>query len=119
MSSAIIGFVRSFGEHLPKERITLNTICPNIVKTSISESSFYEKANEKGLLTEVDTLLDAFESLLGDSDISGAAVEVLPGNDGYRIKEHPEYTNEKCRESVDMARDPSHRSNKFHQPVVD
>ncbi|KAL6407401.1 15-hydroxyprostaglandin dehydrogenase [Ilyonectria robusta] len=116
---AIVGFVRSFGKHLPEEKITLNAICPNIVKTSISTGDFYDRAGEKGLLITEDSLVAAFESLLGASDISGEAIEVLPGDGGWRIKEIPEYTNEKCRMSVEMTRDRSHRSHKFHEPVAE
>ncbi|KAF9891527.1 hypothetical protein FE257_003994 [Aspergillus nanangensis] len=116
---AVLGFVRSFGKYLPDENITLNAICPNIVKTNISTGTFYDRAEERGLLISVDTLVEAFESLLGDSATSGEAIEVLPGSDGYRIKEIPEYTNDKCKESVEMTNDRSHRSFKFHQPVLD
>ena len=32
----MIGFVRSFGKYLPEEGITLNAVCPNVVRTSKS-----------------------------------------------------------------------------------
>jgi NAD(P)-dependent dehydrogenase (short-subunit alcohol dehydrogenase family) len=115
----VLGFVRSFGRYLPDEKITLNAICPNIVKTNISTGEFYERAAKRGLLCETDVLVDAFESLMGTSETSGEAVEVLPGDEGFRIKEIPDYTTEKCRESVEMTHDRSHRSFKFHQPVFD
>ncbi|KAJ5814260.1 uncharacterized protein N7503_001010 [Penicillium pulvis] len=116
---AVLGFVRSFGKYLPDEKITLNAICPNIVKTNISTGAFYDKAGARGLLISVDTLVEAFESLLGDSDTSGEAVEILPGDEGYRVKEIPEYTNDKCKESVEMTTDRSHRSFQFHQPILE
>lgn len=118
-ASAVIGFVRSFGRYLPEEKITLNAICPNIVKTNISTGEFYSNAEEKGLLISVDTLVEAFESLLGGNGMSGEAVEVLPGSEGYRVKEIPEYTNEKVKQSVEMTLNRPHRSHKFHEPILD
>ncbi|KAM5373448.1 hypothetical protein ACJZ2D_006942 [Fusarium nematophilum] len=113
---ALVGFVRTFGKYLPEEKITLNAICPNIVKTNISSGDFYERADAKGLLITVESLVESFEALLGANQTSGEAIEVLPGNDGYRIKERPEYTNEKCRQSVELTMERSHRSSKFNQP---
>ncbi|EXJ71204.1 uncharacterized protein A1O5_06198 [Cladophialophora psammophila CBS 110553] len=114
---AVVGFARSFGKYLPEEKITLNAICPNIVRTNISTGEFYQNADARGLLIHVDSLVEAFESLLGASDVSGEAIEILPGNEGHRIKEIPEYTNEKVKESVELTQNRSHRSRKFHEPV--
>jgi hypothetical protein len=69
---------------LPEEKITLNAICPNIVATNISTGDFYKRAGERGLLISVDSLVEAFETLLGASEISGEALEVLPGSQGYK-----------------------------------
>lgn len=109
--------MRTFGKYLPQEKITLNAICPNIVKTNISTGDFYDRADAKGLLITVESLVESFESLLGTNDTSGEAIEILPGNGGHRIKECPEYTNEKCRESVELTLDRAHRSSKFNDPV--
>lgn len=117
--SAVLGFVRSFGKYLPEENITLNAICPNIVRTSISTGDFYDKADEKGLCISVDSLVESFEFLLGASKISGEAVEILPGKEGHRIKEIPEYSTDTVRESVELTQNRSHRSHKFHQPVLE
>ncbi|KAF5599670.1 15-hydroxyprostaglandin dehydrogenase [Fusarium pseudoanthophilum] len=95
--SAIVGFVRTHGKLLPEEAITLNAICPTIVKTGISTGDFYDKADAKGLLITIESLVKAFENLLGDCETSGEAIEILPGDDGSRIKERPEYSNEKCK----------------------
>lgn len=111
--------MRSFGKYLPDEKITLNAICPNIVKTNISTGEFYDRAEKRGLLCETETLVAAFESLLGTNNTSGEAVEVLPADEGYRIKESLDYTSDKVRESVEMTHDRSHRSFKFHQPVLE
>ncbi|KAF5651458.1 15-hydroxyprostaglandin dehydrogenase [Fusarium sp. NRRL 25303] len=92
-----IGFVRTHGKLLPEEAITLNAICPTIVKTGISTGDFYDKADAKGLLITIESLVKAFESLLGDCETSGEAIEILPGDDGSKIKERPEYSNEKCK----------------------
>jgi hypothetical protein len=77
-------------------------VCPTIVKTGISVGEFYDKAEAKGLLVSVEHLLKGVESLLGGCQTSGEALEALPGSGGLRIKERAEYTNDACRESVEM-----------------
>ncbi|KAH7142764.1 hypothetical protein B0J13DRAFT_445022 [Dactylonectria estremocensis] len=114
---AVVGFVRSFGKYLPDEKITLNAMCPNIVKTSISTGDFYDKADARGLLVTMDSVVQSFENLLGTNTMSGEAIEILPGDEGWRIKERAPFTNEKCQESVEMTHNRSHRSYQFHQPV--
>ncbi|KAF5017646.1 hypothetical protein F66182_10396 [Fusarium sp. NRRL 66182] len=99
---AIVGFVRTHGKMVAEEAITLNTICPTIVKTGISTGDFYDKADAKGLLITVETLVEAFENILGDCTMSGEAIEILPGGDGSKVKERVEYSNEKCKVSCDM-----------------
>ena len=100
-----MGFVRTYGKSLPEEKITLNALCPNIVATNISTGDFYERAGAEGLLISVESLVQSFESLLGANATSGEAIEILPGSDGSRIKERPEYTNEKVKRSVEMTMD--------------
>jgi hypothetical protein len=102
---------------LPEEKITLNAICPNIVRTNISTGDYYDRAEKQGLLISTESLVEAFESLLGPNAASGEAIEILPGNDGFRTKEEPEYTNDKVKQSVEMTLHRSHRSHKFHEPV--
>ncbi|CAK7235176.1 hypothetical protein SBRCBS47491_009202 [Sporothrix bragantina] len=98
--NAIVGFVRSMGKLFNDDKITLNAICPGIVKTAISTSEFHVKAEQKGLLVAPETVVEAFESLLGTSSTTAEAIEVLPGR--YSIKPRPEFTNEKSRKSVEM-----------------
>lgn len=109
--------MRSFGRLLPAEKITLNAICPNIVRTNISTGEFYDKADREGLCISVETLVASFESLLGESEVSGEAVEILPGAEGHKIKESPAYTNSKVQRSVELTLDRTHRSHKFNEPV--
>lgn len=75
------------------------------MRTGISSGEFYDKAGKDGLLVETEGLLQAFEALLGDAPGSGDAIEVLPGDGGFRVKERPEYTNEKCQISVEMVQE--------------
>lgn len=87
-TSGVTGFVRSYGAHLPTEGITLNAICPNVVKTAISSSDFYDKCEAENLLTPMQSLLDVFESLLGDDERSGQIFEVGPH--GMQTRDAPE-----------------------------
>ncbi|KAF2209819.1 hypothetical protein CERZMDRAFT_4191, partial [Cercospora zeae-maydis SCOH1-5] len=61
---AVLGFTRTMGRRLPEEKITLNCICPNIVRTNISTGQYYEQAEAEGLLVSFETVVSAFESLL-------------------------------------------------------
>ncbi|CAG9996232.1 unnamed protein product [Clonostachys byssicola] len=79
-------------------------------KTGISSNEFYDKIEAKGLLTPVETLLSAFEELLGDCTTSGEAIEILPGGGGSKIKERPEYTSEECKISVELAHARSYKA---------
>lgn len=115
MSSAVVGFVGSFGKYLPEEKITLNAICPNIIKTNISTDEFYDKAKARNLLVPMENLVAAVESLLDDSDVSGECFEIPPAYDGkYRIAPRLEYLNKETEESVDITKE---RSRKLHQVV--
>jgi len=86
----VAGFTRSFGKYLPEEQITMNAVCPNVIKTNISAPAFYEKLDKLGLLTPMEGVIEAFESMLGTNDTSGELFEVGP-NGGYAIKKAPEH----------------------------
>ncbi|KAL6251469.1 hypothetical protein RBB50_001678 [Rhinocladiella similis] len=94
----VVGFVRSLGKHLPKEQMTLNAMCPAIVKTGINigRSDWYDKAESLNLIVKMESLLNAFESLLGSSDVSGECFEFPPGKidnpQGWILKPQNEYT---------------------------
>lgn len=51
---------------------------PNVIRTNISTTAFYDKLEEQGLLTPLEGVVDAFESLLGDNDTSGECLEIGP-----------------------------------------
>lgn len=74
----VVGFVRSYGKYLPQEKITLNAITPNVIRTNISNPQFYELLENEGLLTPIEGVVDAFENLLGDNPESGECYESGP-----------------------------------------
>lgn len=74
----VTGFVRSYGKYLPKEGITLNAVAPAVVRTGISTSAFYDDMESRGLLTPMQSVVDAFDSLLDGSEVSGEILEVGP-----------------------------------------
>ncbi|KAK5689726.1 hypothetical protein LTR97_012725 [Elasticomyces elasticus] len=74
---AVVGVVRSYGKYLPEEGITLNAVCPNVVRTNISTDAFYSQLESQGLLTPMESVIDAFERLL-DGKESGECLEVGP-----------------------------------------
>ncbi|KAK0362903.1 hypothetical protein LTR02_004929 [Friedmanniomyces endolithicus] len=108
---AIIGFVRSFGKYLPEEGITLNAVCPNVVKTNISTSAFYDELEAKKLLTPMKSVIEAFERLL-DGGESGECIEAGPhGN--LVVRKAAEHIDEETGVVMEML---YHRGWPLHQP---
>jgi len=106
-----VGFVRSFGKYLPEEGITLNAVCPNVVRTNISSGAFYEMMEEKGLLTQMKAVLDAFEHFL-DADISGECMEMGP-NGGYTRRAPAEALDRETTTVLELLYE---RGHKLHEP---
>lgn len=73
----VLGFVRSYGKYLPEEKIALNAVLPNVVRTNISTPQFYELLESKNLMTPIEGVIDAFERLLNSED-SGECYEIGP-----------------------------------------
>ena len=93
--SGAVGFVRSYGKYLPEENITLNAICPHVLRTGISTGEFYDNLEAKGLLTPMKTVVDAFESLI-DGDASGECLEAGPvGN--FTLRAAPAVLNKESQ----------------------
>lgn len=78
ITSAIVGFVRSYGKWLPEENITFNAVCPNVVRTNISTPAFYDTLEKDNLLTPLESVPYAFEQLLGKNGASGECYETGP-----------------------------------------
>ena len=104
-SSAVVGFVRSYGKILAEEHITLNAVCPNKVRTNISTPASYDRAEKAGVLVPMEKLLEAFELLLSKegeyASMSGECLEVAPKL-GIRVVPKMEFVNEESRISADM-----------------
>lgn len=96
----VTGFTRSYGKYLPTEHITLNAVCPNVVRTHISTDVFYDKLEPMGLLTPIKGVIDAFESFL-NSDISGECMEVGPKG-GFQARKAAEYLDEESGRVMDL-----------------
>lgn len=109
--SGVVGFVRSYGKYLPEEHITLNAVCPNVVRTSISTDVFYSKLEAEGILTPMKGVIDAFESFL-DSDISGECMEIGP-NGGFVAKAPTAHLDKETTRTLEMIYERSHR---LHEP---
>jgi len=107
----VVGFVRSYGKYLPEESITINAICPNVIRTSISTDVFYEKMATLGLMTPIENVVDAFASCL-DGDISGECLEVGP-NGGFPAKAPTPHLDKETTKTLEMINERSHR---LHEP---
>lgn len=94
----VVGFVRSYGKFLPEEGITLNAVCPNVVRTGINEATFYTKLDQEGLLTDIQDVVDAFVSFV-DNNLSGECAEVGPKG-GFVLRAPTEYLDRESGEVV-------------------
>jgi len=74
----VVGFVRSYGKYVREEAMTLNAVCPHVARTSISTSGFYDSLEEKGLLTPMEGIVDAFMQFINSGDQSGECLEIGP-----------------------------------------
>ena len=92
----MVGFVRSYGKYLPEEGMTLNAVCPHVARTSISTSGFYDSLQEKGLLTPMQGIVDAFLQCVDRGDQSGECLEIGPV-DGVSLREAPAVLNEESK----------------------
>jgi len=112
---AITGFVRSYGKYLPQEKITLNSVNPNVVRTNISTQTFYDKLEEQNLLTPLEGVVAEMEKWLGASDASGETYEVGPRykDQGGVPRKQPEYLDEASGKVCDLLNE---RAWPLHQP---
>lgn len=104
--------MRSYGKYLPEEHITLNAVCPNVVRTKISTGAFYDSLEVLELLTPMKGVVDAFESFL-ESDLSGECLEAGP-NGGFVRRTPAEHLDEKSREVCEKL---YHRGHPLHEVV--
>ena len=111
----MVGFVRSYGKYLPEEQITLNAVCPNVIRTNISTKGFYDSLEEKGLLTPLEAVPDVFEKLLGDNPASGECYEVGPHykSQGAITTNGPPYLDDESAAVFDLLYT---RGRPLHQP---
>lgn len=107
----VVGFVRSFGKYLPEEGITLNAVCPNVVRTNISTGSFYDGLEEKGLLTPMKAVIEAFEEF-ADGEVSGECMEAGPKG-GYTRRAPAEFLDGESERVMEML---YHRGHPLHEP---
>ena len=99
----VLGFVRSYGKYLPEEKITLNAILPNVVRTNISTPAFYDQLEADGLLTPIEGVVEAFERIL-DGDESGEGFEIGPNyakGQGIVKPKFLEYVDQPSKEVFD------------------
>lgn len=88
---AVTGLVRSWGAALPAEKITLNSVNPNVMRTSFSTDHFYDALESEGLLTPIEGAVEAFVQLLGSNPASGQCFEVGPEYDDGQGIYHSEF----------------------------
>jgi hypothetical protein len=84
------------------ENITINAICPNVVRTGISSSAFYDEMEAKKILTPMETLIEQFGLLLGADKRTGSIVECGPK--GVSLREPLSYIDVESEEACDMLR---------------
>ena len=99
----MVGVVRTYGQILTGESITLNAICPHVVRTGISAHApwFYEELERKGLTTDISRVIDGFETFLGSATESGSCYEVGPR--GSRTVQFMDYMDDETKQGCDAA----------------
>ena len=99
----MVGLVRTYGTILPGEHITLNAICPHVVRTGISKHTpwFYDDLEKRNLLVDISRVVDGFEEFLGDSSRSAECLEVGPK--GSRSVKFMDYMDEETRLGCEAA----------------
>jgi NAD(P)-dependent dehydrogenase (short-subunit alcohol dehydrogenase family) len=97
---ALIGLTRSYGALLKIEGVTLSALAPNVVRTGISSSTFYDQMEKQGLLTPMEGVLDAFNDMVKGSD-SGAVYECGP-NGRWSKRPHTKFLDVKSGQCCDL-----------------
>ena len=102
-SSAIVGLVRTYGIIVPDEQITLNAICPQVVRTGISKHTpwFYDELEKRGLLVDVGRVVDGFEEFMGGGTRSAGCYVVGPKRS--RVVQFMDYMDDDTKEGCDAA----------------
>ncbi|EXJ57091.1 hypothetical protein A1O7_07435 [Cladophialophora yegresii CBS 114405] len=111
---AVVGLVRSYGKYLPEEKITMNAICPNVIRTNISTGAFYDTLEKENLLTPIEGVIDTFEKLL-DEQTSGEIFEIGPNykQQGAVVRKAQEYLDKESQRTFEVL---YHRGRPLHQP---
>jgi NAD(P)-dependent dehydrogenase (short-subunit alcohol dehydrogenase family) len=111
----VVGFTRSYGKYLPEEGITLNSVCPNVIRTNISTQAFYDQLEAKNLLTPAGGVVDVFKKLLGASKESGECYEIGPNykTQGAIQTRGPPYLDDESATVFDIL---YKRGHALHQP---
>jgi len=114
-SSGVTGFVRSYGHYLPEEKITLNSVNPNVIRTNISTESFYDSLEKENLLTPIEGVVETFEKLLGSDATSGECFEVGPNykTQGAVPKKPVAFLDKDSEKVCELLH---HRAHALHQP---
>ncbi|OQU94359.1 hypothetical protein CLAIMM_00720 [Cladophialophora immunda] len=114
---AAVGFVRSFGKLLlDEDKITMNIICPNKIRTNINTTGAFDKVEAAGVqLIPMSEYLAAVKNLLGSNDVSGACFEIAP-RIGYFIRQPTEFINSDSRISGEMTLE---LALPLHRPIYD
>ncbi|KIX98778.1 uncharacterized protein Z520_05239 [Fonsecaea multimorphosa CBS 102226] len=111
----VVGLVRSYGKYLPEEKITMNAVCPNVIRTNISSSTFYDQVEKAGLLVPIEGVIDTFEKLLGSDATSGEIFEIGPNykDQGAVQRKGTEFLDKESEKTFELL---YHRSKPLHQP---
>lgn len=91
---AVTGFVRSIGDSLPKENITVNAFAPSPIRTAFTTDVFYQMLEDADLLAPMVAVLDVVDKILGSADVSGQIFEIGPNyakGQGHARPKFPEF----------------------------
>jgi len=106
---AMVGLTRTYGQILPSESITMNAICPHIVRTGISKHTplWYDDLEKRGLLTPIGNIIAGFDEYLGKSTRSAECMECGP--EGSRVVQFMDHMGEQTKLGCEAVIDRSER----------
>ena len=73
---ALVGLVRATAPIYLKDRITINTICPVLIRTNLMPREFVEDFHVPEQTTPMSTAYKAFDAILGSEQLTGQTMEL-------------------------------------------
>nr|GAT43845.1 NAD(P)-binding protein [Mycena chlorophos] len=78
--AGVVNFVRSAAQYYADKQITVNTVAPNLIDTTIAPDVLFVPFRERNLLSDINLVVDQFQKFCGDSALNGQALAISQEN---------------------------------------